>query len=100
MRGGKRAGAGRSFSWIHGKTKVIRVPESLAERVLEVTRLLDEGRTVEDVTKSKYIDLSGAPLYQIEGQPAIVLKDLLNLGFKIRPLKLVDRVRRAIDKIG
>ena len=99
MHGGKREGAGRKSTWIRGKTTVIRVPEVLADEVLRLARLLDEGKTVDDVTKSRYLDLSRVPIRSFGGQPGIFVKDLLNLGFKLRPLKLVDRLRKEIDRI-
>lgn len=99
MHGGKREGAGRKSTWIRGKTTVIRVPEVLADEVLRLARLLDEGKTVDDVTKSRYLDLSGIPIRSFGGQPGIFVKDLLNMGFKLRPLKLVDRLRKEIDRI-
>lgn len=100
MPGGKREGAGRKSSWIRGKTTVIRVPEALADEVLRLAHLLDEGKPIGDITQSKYLDLSGIPVCQFGNQPGIVLKDLLRKGFKIRPLKLVDRLRREIDEIS
>ena len=49
-RGGRRPGAGGKHKWIHGETKVIRVPVALADQVLAIARILDEGRSLEDVT--------------------------------------------------
>ena len=45
-RGGKREGAGSKPKWATGKTTVVRVPEFLADKVLSVTKLLDEGREI------------------------------------------------------
>lgn len=97
-RGGYREGAGAKAKWIHGKTTVVRVPESLVDEVLRVAHLLDEGKTVDDIKKSKYIDLSGISIRLVEGRPAIFLEDLLRSNFKIRPVELVDRVRKQIDR--
>lgn len=99
MHGGKRPGSGRKSGWIRGRTTVIRVPEVLAEDVLRLAHLLDEGRTVDDVTKSKYLDLSGLSIRQFKGRSFVFLEDLLNSGFKIRPLELVDRLRKEIDRL-
>lgn len=99
MRGGKRQGAGRKPKWMHGKTTTIRVPESLANEVLRVARQLDSGIQLDNVTNSKTIDLSGIPIRHLEEQPVIAVKDLLRKGFKIRPLKVVDALRKEIDRI-
>ena len=40
-RGGVRSNAGAKGKWKHGKTKSIRVPEALAEQVLEYTHNVD-----------------------------------------------------------
>jgi hypothetical protein len=95
--GGKRKGAGRKSQWIRGKTVVVRVPEVLSEEVLRLAHLLDEGKTVEDVTRSRYLDLSGVPVRYVEGRPVVYIEDLLKKGFKVRPLKLIDELRRKID---
>ena len=99
MRGGKRKGAGRKPKWMHGKTTTIRVPESLANEVLRVARQLDSGIQIDNVTNSKTIDLSGVPIRHLEEQPVIAVKDLLRKGFKIRPFKVVDALRKEIDRI-
>ena len=99
MRGGKREGAGRKPKWMHGKTTTIRVPESLASEVLQLARQLDMGIRFDNVTNSKTIDLSGIPIHHLEEQPVIAVQDLLRKGFKIRPLKLVDSLRKEIDRI-
>lgn len=97
-RGGYREGAGSKSKWIRGKTTVIRVPEVLVDEVLRIAHLIDEGKTVDDVTKSKHLDLSGVSVRYLDGEPTVFIRDLLSAGFKIRPLALVDRVRREIDK--
>lgn len=99
MRGGKREGAGRKPKWMHGKTVTIRVPEALASEVLRLARQLDTGVQFDSVTNSKTIDLSGVPIRHLDEQPVIAVKDLLRKGFKIRPLKLVDALRKEIDRI-
>ncbi|MGK7898276.1 MAG: hypothetical protein AB4372_32845, partial [Xenococcus sp. (in: cyanobacteria)] len=48
-RGGYREGAGGKPKWIHGKTKTIRVPEVLADKILELSHMLDEGKIIDDV---------------------------------------------------
>ena len=97
-RGGYREGSGSKPKWIHGKTAVIRVPEVLAEEILRLAQMLDEGKTIDDVTKSKYLDLSGISIRLVDGRPAIFLEDLLKANFKIRPIEVVDRVRKQIDR--
>jgi hypothetical protein len=98
-RGGIRPGAGGKSKWIHGKTTVIRVPEILAADVLLLAQLLDQGKTVDDVTQSKYLNLSGITIRSVGDKPAVLLEDLLKAGFKIRPLGLVDKLRKQLDRI-
>lgn len=81
------------------KTTTIRVPESLANEVLHLARQLDAGVQVDSVANSNDIDLSGIPIRHLEEQPVIAVKDLLRKGFKIRPLKLVNALRKEIDRI-
>lgn len=99
-RGGYRVGAGGKPTWQKGKTKVIRVPEVLAERLLEIARLLDteeslvevtESKT-EPVTRSKVVDLSGISVRSFRDGPGIYLADLLSAGYEIEP----ERLSRSI----
>jgi hypothetical protein len=45
-RGGARPGAGGGCRWKHGKTKLVRLPVALVNKILEVARYMDqnEGR--------------------------------------------------------
>ena len=53
-RGGAREGAGRESAWNNGKTKTIRVPEALADRVLKYARQLDsEGDNMKTIQVPK-----------------------------------------------
>jgi hypothetical protein len=97
-RGGKREGSGGKFTWIHGKTKTIRVPESLADRILDIAKMIDGGKTVDDVTQSKYVDLSGITIRSMGGKQGVLIEDLLKAGYKVRPLALVDMVRKQLDR--
>ena len=99
MHGGKREGAGRKPKWLHGRTTTIRVPEELADEVLRLARQLDIGIHLDNVTDSKTIDLSGIPIHHLDEQPVVAVRDLLHRGFKIRPLKLVDALRKELDRI-
>lgn len=96
-RGGYRENAGGRPTWIHGKTKTIRVPIELADKIIELARKLDEGRRIDDVTRSKYIDFSGISIRDCDGRDAIYVEDLLRAGYTVRPIKLVDTVRRKMD---
>lgn len=95
--GGSRDGAGRKSQWIRGKTVVVRVPGVLSDEVLRLAHLLDEGKVVEDVTKVRYLDLTDVPVRYVQGRPVIYIEDLLKRGFKVRPLKLIDELRKKID---
>jgi hypothetical protein len=97
-RGGRRPGAGSKPKWLHGKTKTIRVPEVLADRVLQIARKLDERKFIDDVTQSKYINLSGIPIRTVRGRPAVFVEDLIKAGFTVRPASLSSNVRKLIDR--
>jgi hypothetical protein len=88
-RGGKRVGAGGKFKWNHGKTRVIRVPDSLANDILEFARRLDAS-DYDCVTETKIIDLSGVSVFTKNGKSCIFLSDLLFLGYEIKPDKLTE----------
>jgi hypothetical protein len=97
-RGGYRVGAGGRFKWIHGKTKLIRVPEVLADEIVRIAIMVDNGKVIDDVTQSKHLNLSGVRIHFLKDGPVVYLEDLLKAGFTIRPVALVDRVRELLDR--
>lgn len=104
-RGGRRSGAGGKPTWRHGKTKTIRVPDVLAEKILQIARVLDEqgfkgSETVlsgEPETGSKVIDLSGIAIHSHKNGPSIYLADLLRAGYEVKPDRLVRGLKPKIE---
>ncbi len=104
-RGGYRSGSGGISSWKHGKTKTIRVPIVLAERLTEIARVLDEGGQItvasssfDLVTESKVLDLSGITVTHARGEIAVRLEDLVRLGYEIKPDTLAQMVQARIRR--
>lgn len=87
-RGGYREGAGGKPTWRHGKTKTIRVPEILADQVMEYARKLDEGAIIEPVTESKVVNLAGISLKTYSGKLSVHVEDLVKAGYQIMPESL------------
>jgi predicted phage tail protein len=52
-RGGYREKAGRKSGWNHSETTVIRVPQALAQELLEIAKTLDRGESLDSITESK-----------------------------------------------
>jgi hypothetical protein len=94
-RGGKRDGAGGKPTWNYGKTKPVRVPVALADRILEIARVLDEGGAGESVVGSKVLDLTGIAVHASTSGPTVRLADLLRAGYEIRPERLVRSLKDA-----
>ncbi len=95
-RGGKREGAGGKPTWKNGKTKTIRVPIVLAEKILRIARELDEKGTIEHDTESKVIDLSEIMVPEIRGKRFVFLSDLLKIGYEVHPLKWAEIARAEL----
>jgi hypothetical protein len=55
-RGGRRDGAGRKSTWVSGckfeDTKLIRVPSTIADNLLEIAHKIDSGEDIDSETKS------------------------------------------------
>ncbi len=55
-RGGHRDGAGRKSTWVSGckfeDTKLIRVPSTIADNLLEIAHKIDSGEDIDSETKS------------------------------------------------
>jgi hypothetical protein len=105
-RGGRRPGAGGKPAWRHGKTKTIRVPDVLAEKILQIARILDEegiselegiDESATTETASKVIDLSGVSIHAHQRGPAVYLTDLLKAGFEIKPERLVRSLKPKVE---
>lgn len=103
-RGGKREGAGGKSSWKYGKTKVIRVPEVMAEKILEIARFIDSSNSFdvvilsnnESVTESKVIDLSGITVRAFPNGSGVYLADLIRAGYELKPDALALSVKRRM----
>jgi hypothetical protein len=99
VRGGARLNAGAKPKWKHGKTKIIRVPESLVEQILECARKLDESAVIENETLSNVINLSGVSIRQYNGIASIYLEDLIKAGYEILPESLSNLAKARIKKL-
>lgn len=101
-RGGVRSNSGAKGKWKHGKTKSIRVPEELADQILEFAHKLDESANIEietesktnysltfdSVTDSKTLNLSGVSIRVCNGKSAVLLEDLVKIGYNLYPERL------------
>jgi len=98
VRGGYREGSGAKPAWKHGKTKVVRVPEVLADEVLRIARMLDDDGFFELVTSSKIVDLSGVCLKTFSNKTFVSLESLVLLGYEIKPDALAEQVVAEVYK--
>jgi hypothetical protein len=115
-RGGVRSNSGAKGKWKHGKTKLIRVPEELADQILEYAHKLDENANIESVAESKtdsssvldsvsksniktglvlspesesnVINLAGISIRACNGKSAVYLEDLAKAGYTLYPERL------------
>lgn len=96
-RGGRREGSGGKPSWNNGRTKPVRVPIALADRILEIARVLDDEG--DPGSLSKVIDLTGVAIRHSPQGPVVRLSDLLRVGYRIKPERLA-RSLRALPSIN
>ena len=94
-RGGYREGAGGKPSWKHGKTKPVRVPIALEDKILEIARILDEGGSP---STGKVLDLTGIAVMRSENGPVVRLADLVRAGYSIKPERLARSLRLSEAK--
>jgi hypothetical protein len=87
-RGGAKPGAGGGCRWKHGRTKLVRLPVALLDKILEVARYMDqnEGRLP-----------SSAPPVIISGHPSEILsgEELGEFFAKKKAQKLAEQVMRG-----
>lgn len=102
-RGGKREGSGGRPAWKHGRTKPVRVPVALAEKILEIARVMDDmdlsevDVLIQRLKAPQVIDLSGISIRFSKDGPAVYIADLMDAGYDIYPVPLrrVDRPSRS-----
>ena len=104
-RGGARKGAGKKTSWKSGctfnQTKLIRVPSTLASRLLEIAHWMDEGGEIEKVTKSiqhELLLLSEAIL-EIETNSKAYTETELAEEIKVNRSTLKNRKKKYLDGV-
>jgi hypothetical protein len=97
-RGGIREGAGSKPGWKKGKTKIIRVPEVLADQILDYARKLDDEDIIESVTESKVVNLAGISLKTYNGKMAIHIEDLVKGGYEIMPEHLGQMFKSILSQ--
>ncbi|MFM6136954.1 MAG: hypothetical protein ACKPCP_22870 [Sphaerospermopsis kisseleviana] len=106
-RGGARSNAGAKSKWKHGKTKPVRIPESLIPKVLEYLQNLDKVGIIENVSQSKSVtnifvaerrwkedtlNLSNISIHRLNGKSFVFVEDLIKAGYEIEPSRLADVV--------
>ena len=71
-RGGHRENSGRKLKWNLGKTTAVRIPEAIADTILEVAKCLDRGERIESIvhpeSEAITVELSAANLGKSVGQ--------------------------------
>ena len=71
-RGGRRESSGRKLKWNLGKTTAVRIPEAIADTILEIAKRLDRGESIEPIiipeSEAITVKLSAANLGKSEGQ--------------------------------
>lgn len=95
-RGGKRDGSGRPPTWWAGKCKAVKIPEAIADQVLEVAREIDKREFSNEYTENitpleqvmeirKIIDLSenGVTGYSSKKELIKELKKVLKYTSKL-----------------
>jgi hypothetical protein len=90
--GGARPGAGGGCRWKHGRTKLVRLPVALVDKILEVARYMDqnEGRLP-----------SSAPVVRIPDYPAQSLspEELKEFFAKEKARKLAEKVIGGDERV-
>jgi hypothetical protein len=96
-RGGTRPGAGGGCRWKHGRTKLVRLPVALVDKILEVARYMDqnEGKlpSLASPVMTSGVIISGHPSESLSGEQ---LKELLA---KRETQKLAKRVMAGDEQV-
>lgn len=103
-RGGYRENSGRKSGWNHTDTQTIRVPKVYAAQLLEIARRLDNGESIESVSKSKIesVTKSKAKTKVTKDSVSKSNKDIVTESEGLSQRQLAERLgcnaRRLIDR--
>jgi hypothetical protein len=90
--GGARPGAGGGCRWKHGRTKLVRLPVALVDKILEVARYMDqnEGRLP-----------PSAPVVMISDYPAQSLssEERKEIFARQKARRLAEQVMRGDEQV-
>jgi hypothetical protein len=91
-RGGARPGAGGGCRWKHGRTKLVRLPVALVDKILEVARYMDqnEGKLP---SSAPPVITSGHPSESLSGE------ELKELAAKRKVQKLAQKVMTGDQEV-
>jgi hypothetical protein len=91
-RGGARPGAGGGCRWKHGRTKLVRLPVALVDKILEVARYMDqnEGKLP---SSAPPVITSGHPSESLSGE------ELKELAAKRKVQKLAQKVMVGEEEV-
>lgn len=99
-RGGYRKNAGRKKKWKSGTTTSIRVPVALADQILELAHIIDEGESLDYVANSNTIDVTGIRMSFKRNDIQASLLDLMRAGYEIYPLDVAEKLRNILKNRG
>ena len=101
IRGGKREGAGGKSTWKHGRTKPVRLPISLADKIIEIAKRLDRGDLDQSLIPLSVINLSGIEICHSRFGAVVRLSDLVEAGYQLIPDRLMglSKIKLSIDQL-
>lgn len=92
-RGGKREGSGRPPTWWAGKCKAVKIPEVIADQVLEVAREIDKRLAIQEFNPDM---ASKTPLEQVmEIRKLITLSEQGVTGYTSKK-ELIRELRKIL----
>ncbi|MDJ0727192.1 MAG: hypothetical protein QNJ38_18995 [Prochloraceae cyanobacterium] len=95
-RGGRRSTTWKP-TWKHGKTRTIRVPIVLADSILDLARILDEGKEVPvdsfvtgnvEVQDSLVTDKNGDTVQKLDSKDRSAAIDALNTAISMKQIAI------------
>ncbi len=84
-RGGRRSTTWKP-TWKHGKTRTIRVPIVLADSILDLARILDEGKEVS--VDSLVTGNNSEPIQKLDSEDRIAAIDALTTALSMKQIAM------------
>ena len=80
-------------TWKHGATKTIRVPIKLAEQILQLAKLLDEGHDI-NISSNSLVTRNSEYVPLLDAQTKVIAKEALSTALSRKRIAMTKELKK------